>query len=209
MKLIVGLGNPGRIYLNSRHNIGFSAVKLLGRSFKISLKKDAGTFSLSGKGRIGNQNIILALPLSFMNLSGLAASALMKKYKIDLEDLLVVCDDLDLELGRLKIRPFGSSGGHRGLASIIEHLNSDKFPRLRVGIGRPSAKTEASEYVLSGFTKREKQEVTDMLERACACCQSWAVAGIEDTMNIFNRSASTLLSASTRSILSERSESKE
>ncbi len=205
MKLIVGLGNPGLIYARSRHNVGFSVVKALGRVYKISLKKDRGAFALTAKARIGHQNVILAMPLTFMNLSGIAVKNLARQYAIDFDNLLVVCDDLDLELGRLRIRPSGSSGGHRGLKSIIESLDSDSFARLRVGIGRPPhqlrykdslkynwcggrpGKECASDYVLSPFARKEQALVKSIIEDACECCQAWATQGITKTMNIFNK----------------------
>ena len=187
MKLIVGLGNPGRIYTESRHNIGFSVIKALSKIYKIPLKKD-NTFSLSGKGKIKGDNLILALPLGFMNLSGIALSALIKKYKIDLDNLLVVCDDLDLDFGVIKIRPSGSSAGHRGLESIIDSLGSQGFARLRIGIGGPLRhNTDASSFVLSPFTKKEKGKIKEIIENACDCCRVWAVKGITESMNIFNR----------------------
>ena len=186
VKLIVGLGNPGRIYTESRHNIGFSVVKALSKIYKIPLKKD-NTFSLSGKGRAGTESLILALPLTFMNLSGIAVSALTKKYKIDLADLLVACDDLDLGFGVIKIRPGGSSGGHRGLGSIIDSLGSQGFSRLRVGIGRPlQSRTDAAGFVLSPFTKKEKEKIKELIENACDCCRVWVRQGITESMNIFN-----------------------
>ncbi len=197
MKLIVGLGNPGRIYSESRHNIGFSVIKALSKIYKILLKKD-NTFSLSGKGKIEGTNLILALPLTFMNLSGIAVSALIKKYKIDLprpcthgrglDNLLVVCDDLDLDFGVIKIRPSGSSAGHRGLGSIIETLGSQGFSRLRIGIGRPlRGNTDASSFVLSSFAKKEKGKIKELIENACDCCRVWAKKGIIESMNTFNR----------------------
>jgi PTH1 family peptidyl-tRNA hydrolase len=216
MKLIVGLGNLGRIYTESRHNIGFSVIRALSKIYKIPLKKD-NTFSLSGKGKIGAENLILALPLTFMNLSGIAVSALIKKYKIDLphlarevrglDNLLVVCDDLDLDFGVIKIRPSGSSGGHRGLGSIIDSLGSQEFSRLRVGIGRPPHQlvsknvgkvnwcrgrplrdnTDAASFVLSPFAKKEKGKIKELIENACDCCRVWAMKGIVESMNIFNR----------------------
>jgi PTH1 family peptidyl-tRNA hydrolase len=203
MKLIVGLGNPGRIYIDSRHNIGFSLIRTLSRIYKIPLKKDNHTFSLSGKGRIEGQNLILALPLTFMNLSGIAVSALLKKYKIDLpqplareerglENLLVVCDDLDLGVGRMKIKSSGSAGGHRGLESIIDSLGSQEFCRLRIGIGRPLNKNiDAVDYVLSSFTRKEKEEIKEIIEKACDCLRVWVTKGITESMNIFNPALST------------------
>jgi len=187
VKLIVGLGNPGIIYANSRHNIGFQVVKSLVRKQNCALKRDKFTLALSAKIKAGNQNILLALPLTFMNLSGLSVKALVEKYKIDLQDLLVVCDDLDLEFGRLKLRARGSSGGHRGLESIIDTLASEEFCRLRIGIGRPHAKIGASRFVLTRFKRSEKQKLNEMLSDACGCCLAWAAQGVEKTMNLFNR----------------------
>ena len=187
MKLIVGLGNPGRNYTESRHNAGFSVVKALSKNYKIPLKKN-NAFSLSGKGKIGPENLILALPLTFMNLSGIAVSALIKKYKIGWEELLVVCDDLDLGFGAIKIRPAGSSAGHRGLGSIIDSLGTQEFARLRIGIGRPlHGDADAADFVLSPFTKKEKKEIKGIIEEACGCCRAWAMKGIIESMNIFNR----------------------
>lgn len=192
MKLIVGLGNPGDIYKDSRHNIGFLAVKALSRIHKITLKREKGCFSLSGKGKIGKQTVILALPVTFMNLSGIALKGLVEKHKIDLQDLLVICDDLDLAFGRLKIKPAGSSGGHQGLNSIINTLGSWGFARLRLGIGRPKSNLEATQYVLSSFSNREKRQLKKIIERGYACCQMWATEGITKTMNIFNTRGRTL-----------------
>jgi len=187
VKLVIGLGNPGRIYSESRHNIGFSVIKALSKIYKIPLKKD-NTFSLSGKGKIEGENLILALPLTFMNLSGIAVSALTKKYKIDLDNLLVVCDDLDLDFGVIKIRPSGSSAGHRGLGSIIDSLGSQGFSRLRIGIGRPLRdNTDASSFVLSSFAKKEKGKIKEIIENACDCCRVWVKKGIIESMNTFNR----------------------
>ncbi|MFH1413820.1 MAG: aminoacyl-tRNA hydrolase [Candidatus Omnitrophota bacterium] len=186
MILIAGLGNPGKIYLNSRHNIGFLAVQALSKIYKIPLKTDRGTFSLSGKGKVDNKNIILAMPQTFMNLSGIALKQLLKKYKIDLNNLLIVCDDLDLEFGRLKLKPGGSSGGHRGLKSIIDLIGKDRFARLRVGIGRPAYDIEEANYVLSAFPRVEKSRLNKTLDRVALCCRSWVSEGISETMNIYN-----------------------
>ena len=188
MKLIVGLGNPGRIYAGSRHNIGFTAIEALAQKNKISFRRDSKTSSLTGKGKIEGQDLALAMPLTFMNLSGKAVRALVHKYSIDLKDLLVVCDDLDLELGRVKIRPCGSSGGHRGLQSITEALKSKEFARLRVGISRPQDKdADISGYVLCGFKPAQKRQIKGALKDAASCCQAWISGGITKSMNIFNR----------------------
>lgn len=196
MKLIVGLGNPGKIYRGSRHNIGSSVVKGLAKIYKIPLKKDSATFSLNGRGNIEGKDTMLAVPLTFMNLSGSAVAAIVKKHKIGLPrpfysvenvsgkkgrglgNLLIVCDDLDLEFGRIKIRPSGSSGGHRGLKSIMDSVGSQAFCRLRIGIGRPpQTNADTAEYVLSPFTKKEKERIKEIMDRAVACCRAWITRG--------------------------------
>ena len=185
-KLIVGLGNPGLIYAGSRHNIGFVVLKSLAGSLKINFKRDSSVSSLVAKGKLLAQDVVLALPQTYMNLSGIAVAALLKKFKINPKDLLVVCDDLDLELGKMKIRPQGSSGGQRGVESIIERLGTQDFGRLRIGIGRPKSPQDASKYVLSGFLRKEKVSVRQIEEDAVSCCLSWVKNGIVQTMNMFN-----------------------
>jgi PTH1 family peptidyl-tRNA hydrolase len=186
MKLIVGLGNPGRAYKDSRHNIGFSVVKALAKIYKVALAKNKATFSLNAKVKIKGENVILAVPLTFMNLSGKAVEALLKKHKINSENLLVVCDDLDLEFGRLKIRPGGSSGGHRGIESVIRSLKTSEFARLRIGIGRGKADLDVSRYVLSPFSNIEKKERDKIIDKTCNCCRVWVSEGILKSMNFFN-----------------------
>lgn len=187
MRLIVGLGNPGDQYTDSRHNIGFAVVEAFSKEHDGSFKRDRGTFSLTAKVSAAGEDIILARPVTFMNLSGTAVKALLKKYRIAPDNLLVVCDDLDLAFGRLRIRPGGSSAGHRGIDSIIDHLHRNDFSRLRIGIGRPPEHMEASDFVLTRFSRREKQEIAEAINRACACCESWITQDIEETMNQFNK----------------------
>ena len=182
----MGLGNPGLSFKDSRHNIGFSVIRSLAKDYKAALKKDNNSFSLTSKIKVDGQTVILAMPLTFMNLSGIAVQALLKKHKLDLENLLVICDDLDLELGRQRIRAAGSSGGQKGLKSIIDSLESADFARLRIGIGRPSRNTQASDYVLSRFDKQQKVKVNGIIETAKECCLTWATKGMSETMNTFN-----------------------
>lgn len=187
MKLIVGLGNPGSVYAGSRHNVGFMAIKELCGEYKIALKKESGIQALSGKGRIDGQEVLLAEPLTFMNLSGTAVKALLKKYHAGLEELLVICDDVDLELGRMKIKPAGSSGGHRGLKSIIDSVGGRDFCRLRIGIDRPDGCIDTAEYVLSDFTKKEKEALKAIIDKTTECCRIWVSQGPVESMNVFNR----------------------
>lgn len=187
MKLIVGLGNPGSAYSGSRHNIGFSVVQSLAKVYKTQLKKERGVSAKTAKAKIGGQLLIMAMPLTFMNLSGSAVKALVRKYKVSLEDLLVICDDLDLDFGRIKIRPSGSSAGHKGLRSIMEHFKGQEFPRLRIGIGRPKADDiDAATYVLSYFNNSEKKHLKAIIEKASSCARSWLEKGVIESMNIFN-----------------------
>ncbi|MFA5090708.1 MAG: aminoacyl-tRNA hydrolase [Candidatus Omnitrophota bacterium] len=186
MRIIVGLGNPGDYYRGTRHNIGFSVARALAKAYKIPLKNCSATHSLNGSGSIGRRNITIALPLTFMNLSGITVKALVAKYKIDLADLLVICDDMDLGFGQLRIKPCGSSAGHRGLKSIIGSLGSQDFCRLRVGIGA-GEKQDAASFVLSPFNKEENKCMKQVVEDACACSESWVKDGIDRSMNLYNR----------------------
>jgi PTH1 family peptidyl-tRNA hydrolase len=191
MKLIVGLGNPGAIYLHSRHNIGFSVVKALAKDHQGTFRKEKDSWGWVARVRIRAQPVILAMPATFMNLSGRCVGQLLRKYKLEREDLLVVCDDLDLEFGRMKLRPAGSSGGHRGLESIIEVLQSKEFARLKIGVGRPPEGRGASEHVLLPFDRKEKVRLGKVIKNAAACLESWVAQGISKTMNTFNRKGRT------------------
>jgi len=186
VKLIVGLGNPGLFYAGSRHNVGAEVVKLLARNLKSSFKRDSAIFALVSKVKIDQHEVVLILPQTYMNLSGKAVNVCFKKFKVSPQDLLVVCDDLDLELGRIKIRSSGTSGGQRGLASIIESLGTNEFSRLRIGIDRPKNSADAADYVLKGFLRSQKKIVETAKENAVNCCISWAQNGVTETMNTFN-----------------------
>jgi PTH1 family peptidyl-tRNA hydrolase len=188
MKLIVGLGNPGKNYEHTRHNIGSAVVKELGKTHGVSLKRGLFGSSLSAKIKIKGQDCMLAIPLSYMNLSGSAVKSLIKKHKIDLSDFVVVHDELDLEAGKLKIKTGGSSGGHNGLESIISVLKNNEFCRLRLGIGRPEQKSaDIAAYVLSVFKKSESALVGQVTEKACQALELWVEAGTQQSMNTINR----------------------
>jgi len=188
MKLIVGLGNPGIFYAASRHNSGFVIVKALAKESGIAFIKDKYIRSFIGSGAIENEPVLLAMPLTFMNLSGGAVAKLLKRYAISAQQLLVICDDLDLEFGRVRIRATGSSGGHRGLQSIIDSLGMSNFSRVRIGIGRPqnNAITDA-DFVLSRFSRKEKEAFKKTVAEAVSCCAAWVTAGPTGAMNQFNR----------------------
>jgi len=188
MKLVVGLGNPGKVYSASRHNAGFMAVKALAQKHNVTLKRGFLSSSLTAKINLNDEQVILAQPLSFMNLSGSAVKPLLKKYKLGLSDLLVICDDMDLEFGRLKLRPDGSSGGHKGLDSINKSLASNEYCRLRIGVGRPHERIDPADYVLAPFRKSELKEVGGIIDAAASCVESWITQGLSETMNNYNKS---------------------
>lgn len=178
MKLIVGLGNPGKVYKDTRHNIGDNVICALCEKFEVTLKKEHFILAKTAKLVLEQKQVIFASPQTYMNLSGIAVCALIKKYKVKLSDILVVCDDLDLEVGKLKIKTAGSASGHNGVKSIIEHLKTQEFSRLRIGIGRPSfANADISDYVLSNFEKKDKQLLDDTIKQACECVENWIVDG--------------------------------
>jgi PTH1 family peptidyl-tRNA hydrolase len=187
VKLIVGLGNPGVRYVHSRHNVGASVVKELARQKRQRLKRQRFIAALSARASIGGEGVLLAVPLTFMNLSGVAVKGLVERYKVSLAELLVICDDMDLELGRLKIKPAGSCAGHKGLRSVISALGSSEFFRLRLGVGRPQPKVNHAEYLLRPFSRKEKNCLQQMIGEALSCCGVWISGGIAEAMNIFNR----------------------
>lgn len=188
MKLIVGLGNPGKKYQNTRHNLGFLVIDTLSKELKIKLDKINKTryWALCGKEWM-DELIVLAKPMTFINLSGKAVGLLVEKYKVDLKDTIVICDDLNLDLGVLKIKRNGSSGGHKGLESIIEHLQSNKFPRVRLGIGKPSENIDLSSYVLSPFKKKEMKIVDRMIKGGVEAIKIIFKEGLERAMNKYNK----------------------
>jgi len=183
-KLIVGLGNPGRKYAHNRHNVGFQCLDRLAQAHGLSFTQRRAKASLA-LGKIADVRVVLARPLTYMNLSGQAVRPLVSFYKLSLEDILVIHDDLDLPLGTTRLRPEGGSGGHKGMRSIIEALGSQAFPRLRVGIGRPPG-NDAVSYVLSDFTADEQITLESVYERVVAAVELFLREGIEAAMNAYN-----------------------
>jgi len=186
VKLIVGLGNPGSDYHETRHNVGARSIELLAKINNLFLKKNRSFKSFLAQGEIKDQPVILALPQTFMNLSGVAVSSLVKKKNISLENILIVCDDADLSLGQIKCKPKGSSGGHNGLASCIERLGTSEFSRMRLGVGRDSQQDDLADYVLSVFKSGEKPAMREMLDEALEAMETWLFEGIEKCMNRHN-----------------------
>ena len=189
MKIVVGLGNPGLKYEFTRHNIGFRIVDSLARDIEIEFKKVKSYYSLISRGMINNHKVMLVKPQTFMNLSGRAVSKVVSYYKIPLQDLLIVYDDLNLELGQVRIRKKGSAGGHKGIESIMQYLDSEEIPRLRIGIGNPlvNFNFNCMSYVLSNFNNDEKDKIGEVIQLSTEAIKTVIEDGFEKAMRKYNR----------------------
>ncbi len=185
--LIAGFGNPGREYMNTRHNVGFMTIDRLCRKLDVFLGKMQAN-ALTATYKDTHNRIILAKPQTYMNLSGQAVSGLLHFYKIPTEQLLVIHDDLDLPFGSLRIRPAGGSGGQKGLGSTIDRLGTQDFARLRMGIGRPPGRMEASDYVLQPFSSSDNQMLDSVLDAAAEAALLFVHEGLDTAMNRYNGS---------------------
>jgi PTH1 family peptidyl-tRNA hydrolase len=183
-RLIVGLGNPGRKYAGNRHNIGFQCLDRLAEAWGLSFSRRKHK-ALLAQGEIAGLKVVLAKPQTFMNLSGDAVERLARFYRVSPESILVIHDDLDLPVGRIRVRPEGGAGGHKGMESIIEHLGTNGFPRLRVGIGRPTH-NDPVDYVLGDFGPDERIAINEAYERAVSAVELWLAEGIVAVMNRYN-----------------------
>ena len=186
MKLIAGLGNPGKNYQYTRHNIGFEIIDQLAKAWSIPVK--AGQLkSKTGFGRVGPERVILAKPATFMNLSGEAIQLLVNYYRLDIKDILIVCDDVNLKPGRIRIRPQGSHGGHNGLLSIISTLKTKEFVRLRIGVDKPEPQMDLSDYVLSVPDKAQSLLLAEGLELGIEVIQAWLTESMTHCMTKYNQ----------------------
>jgi PTH1 family peptidyl-tRNA hydrolase len=185
MKLVVGLGNPGRRYLGTRHNIGYAVLAELGRRFGTGKPKAKFQGEVM-EAELGGQRALLLSPTTYMNLSGVSVLEARDFYKVQHEDLLTLCDDLNLPLGKLRVRAQGSSGGQKGLEDIIRRLGSEAFPRLRVGIGTPPPGWDAADFVLARFTAEEQLLVDEAVRQAADAVVVWAREGVDGCMNRYN-----------------------
>jgi PTH1 family peptidyl-tRNA hydrolase len=183
--LLVGLGNPGREYRNNRHNIGFMSLDRLAGRLGITFSR-LESKALITKTEYSGRRLVLAKPQTFMNLSGQAVGSLVRFYKIPLENLLVAYDDVDLPFGTIRLRPGGGSAGHRGMASIIERLGIQDFPRLRMGVGRPPGHMDAADYVLQDFSRSEVEALPVFLDIAADAMLMSVVKGLVIAMNQYN-----------------------
>ncbi len=193
IRLIVGLGNPGGEHSHTRHNVGFWCVNRLGRRYGVPLKTHTSLVTM-GQGLIEGSEVILAKPRTYVNRSGEAVAALVRRYKVSPGELLVVCDNLDLPVGAVRVRSQGGHGGHKGLQSIIKHLGIEDFPRIRIGIGRPVVDGEPAydpeviaEYVLSDPPMEERRALDEAVARAIDVVACMMTEGLEAAMNRFNR----------------------
>ena len=186
---MVGLGNPGLKYEFTRHNIGFRVVDSLAQDIEIEFKKVKSYYSLISRGMINNHKVMLVKPQTFMNLSGRAVSKVVSYYKISLRDLLIVYDDLNLELGQIRIRKKGSAGGHKGIESIMQYLHSEEIPRLRIGIGYPSVNFnfDCVSYVLSNFNGEEEDKIKETIKLSTKAMKTVIEDDFEKAMRKYNR----------------------
>ncbi len=185
MKLIVGLGNPGRQYEETRHNVGFKVIDELSDKLRISLDK-AKFNGVFGQGVVNGEKVLLLKPLTYMNLSGESIRPLMDYYDILVEDILIVYDELDLPVGKIRLREKGSAGGHNGMKSTIHHLGTQEFKRIRIGINRPTNGMKISDYVLGRFHAEEAQDIKDAIQKSAEAAEKWISTPFLQIMNEFN-----------------------
>ncbi|MFB9324364.1 aminoacyl-tRNA hydrolase [Paenibacillus aurantiacus] len=186
MKWIVGLGNPGTQYAGTRHNVGFMAIDEMARRHGISVTQSKFK-ALVGEGHIAGTKVALIKPMTYMNLSGETIRAYMDFYKASLSDLIVVYDDLDTEIGKIRLRYQGSAGGHNGIKSIIQHTGTQTFDRIRMGISRPNPGQNIADYVLSNFPKSEHDKLAGMVVETCDAMEFALTNSFEKTMAKYNR----------------------
>jgi PTH1 family peptidyl-tRNA hydrolase len=191
--LIVGLGNPGREYEDTRHNIGFRCVDALAKAHGLTYDAKKRSKAKTAEGTIAGKRALIAKPQAFMNLSGASVQGLAAFYQIPPERIIVLFDDLDLPPGTLRIRQKGGSGGHRGLTDIIQRLGTQDFPRIRVGIGRPPGKMDPAAFVLQRFSADELPLIEQVVDRASKAIETWIAEGIDASMNRYNGTLPTLL----------------
>jgi len=186
MYIIVGLGNPGTKYAGTRHNIGFNVITRLADDYNISMNINKHK-AICGAGFIAGQKVLLAMPQTYMNLSGESVRALVDFFKIDVEDeLIIIYDDISLDVGRMRIRAKGSAGGHNGIKSIISHLGTDVFARIKMGVGGKPEGWDLADHVLGRFSDEENKVMRDMLGKASAACKDYVTFGIKEAMNNHN-----------------------
>ncbi len=186
MYLIVGLGNPTKQYENTRHNVGFEVIDLLARRHGISVTERKHR-AYCGSGVIAGQKVLLMKPQTYMNNSGESVFSAAQFYKCDPKEVIVICDDINLDTGRVRIRKKGSAGGHNGLKNIIAHLHSEEFQRIRIGVGNKPQGYDLADYVLGHFSGKEREEICQGEEDAASAAETMLSQGTDEAMNRFNR----------------------
>ena len=187
LRLIVGLGNPGKDYRDTRHNLGFLVVSHIAEQYSLKIRPSSVCKGLVAQGKIFGQMCFLFFPGTFMNNSGMPVKQIMAGENINLNDLLIVCDDINLDFGRLRLCRRGSDGGHNGLSSVIYHLESEDFARLRIGIGSRTGGKDMVDFVLEGFSRKEKKQLDALIAEASDCCAAWVTEDIGKVMSQFNK----------------------
>ena len=186
MKLLIGLGNPGAEYAQTRHNAGFEAIDRLAARLEISVFRSR-VRAMVAEARINEERVVLVKPQTFMNLSGDCVAEAMRWYKVGPQDTLIIADDIDLPLGTLRVRPFGGAGTHNGWRDILLKTGSDRFPRVRIGTGAKPPEWDLADWVLSRYTPEERKIMESAFDRAASAAESFVIRGIEETMNVYNR----------------------
>lgn len=186
MKCIVGLGNPGKQYEQTRHNIGFEVVDTLSNRWNIPLSQSKFK-GLYGIGLYNGEKVLLLKPLTYMNLSGESVRAVVDYYQLDLENILVIYDDLDLPVGKIRLRQKGSPGGHNGIKSITAHLGTQQFNRIRIGVDRPDTGMSVPDYVLGKFHQEERPIIREAAEKSADACEAWLGKPFLQVMNEYNQ----------------------
>jgi PTH1 family peptidyl-tRNA hydrolase len=186
VRLVVGLGNPGPEYAGTRHNLGFRVVEVLAARWSVALKEKKRLEAYVGQGEVAGEPVVLAQPLTYMNLSGHAVAKLLRYWRLAPADLVVLHDDLDVPLGRLKIVERGGPGGHRGVLSIQEALGTEEFLRVKLGIGRPPPYLSPEDYVLSPFSREEAEAIPDLVARGALAVESLISEGLGAAQNKFH-----------------------
>lgn len=203
--LIVGLGNPGRKYSGTRHNIGFHTVEEIAATYNLKFDTKKSNAEIA-EGIIVGKRVLLVKPQTFMNLSGQSVRGLADFYKVSIENIIVIHDDIDIDLGVLRLRPKGGAGGHNGIRSIIDHLGGQNFARIRFGVGRPPGKMDPAAFVLRPFTEPERLLVLETMRRATHAIEIWLTEGIEMAMNKQNGTAEEVAERQRKTALSNQPE---
>jgi PTH1 family peptidyl-tRNA hydrolase len=186
VKLVAGLGNPGATYRGTRHNVGFEVVDAVVRRHGLTFEA-APTAAVQARWRMGGETVLLAKALTFMNVSGPPIAELARYYRVPPAEILIVSDDVNLPLGRLRVRASGSEGGHNGLRSVAAALGTIDYPRLRVGVGRGDDRRDLADHVLATFEPEERPGIEQAIDRAADAVEAWITHGIDDVMNVYNR----------------------